>query len=91
MTTSLPIDERLMKELVAQAERESLPIQEFVERTIRRGLSAGEAAPVRQRFVQRTYAMGQPKVPLDKALSLAAELDDEETIRKMTDRETRRR
>jgi hypothetical protein len=40
--------------------------------------------PRAKRFVQKTYAMGlQEGVNLDKALSLAYAMEDEETIRKM--------
>jgi len=31
----------------------------------------------------RTFRMGRPRIPLDKALQLAGELEDEELIRKM--------
>lgn len=33
--------------------------------------------------ITRTYRMGEPLVPLDKALQLAAQLEDDEIIRKM--------
>ena len=34
-------------------------------------------------FVQRAYDLGEPLVDLTKALSLAADLEDEEIVRKM--------
>ncbi|MGH3666284.1 MAG: CopG family transcriptional regulator [Egibacteraceae bacterium] len=41
-------------------------------------------APDRTPFETPTYAMGhEPGVPLDKALRLAAELEDEELVRKL--------
>jgi len=36
-----------------------------------------------KRFRTTTFAMGKPAVPIDKALRLAAELEDEEIIRKL--------
>ena len=35
-------------------------------------------------FVQKTFAMGRPKVDLDKASALAARLEDEEVVCKQT-------
>lgn len=45
------------------------------------------AAPARRRaFRTPTYQMGQPAVPLEKALRLAGELEDEELLRKIAAR-----
>ncbi len=41
---------------------------------------------VRSEFRTRTFHMGPPALPLDKALRLAAELEDEELIRKLAAR-----
>ena len=48
--------------------------------------AAIRASSVRQRrvsFHTRTFDMGEPTIPLDKALRLAGELEDEEIIRKL--------
>lgn len=37
----------------------------------------------RKSFRGRTFDMGAPAIPLDKALQLAADLEDEELVRKM--------
>lgn len=48
---------------------------------IRSGLTVGrpEGAP----YALQPRSLGQPMVPLTKALQLAAELDDEEIVRKL--------
>ena len=56
-----------------------------VHRTLRAGLDRPRSDGSRTRpFVQKTVAMGRPKVDLDKALALAARLEDEEVVRKQT-------
>jgi hypothetical protein len=49
--------------------------------TLRAGLARGGERP---RFRQRTHALhARPGINLDKALQLAAELEDDEIIRKL--------
>lgn len=43
----------------------------------------GAADPVRNRFRTATADLGVPTVNLDRALQVAAELEDEELVRKM--------
>ena len=44
-----------------------------------------DSAPKRQApFKQPTRAMGKPRINLDKALAVAARLEDEETIRRLS-------
>lgn len=47
------------------------------------GLRAGLAGEARQPFRTATFSMGHPRVPLDKALQLAGQMEDEEILRKM--------
>lgn len=46
-------------------------------------LRSGLTPTPRQAFRTPTFSMGPPAVPLDKALQLAGELEDEEILRKM--------
>jgi hypothetical protein len=64
---------RLMRE-------RGLTFKEAVNTAIRAG-----AAPTRRprRTPTPAYAMGLPAVPLDKALRIAANLEDEELLRKL--------
>ncbi len=47
-------------------------------------IRALEACRVGGRYRQKTYAMGAPRVNLDKALALAAKLEDDEIARKLS-------
>jgi len=60
--------------------RHGLSFQEAVNRAVRAGLGS----KTKRRFRQRSFAMGfRPEVSYDKALQLAARLEDEELIRKL--------
>ena len=67
---------RLMRE-------RGLTFKEALNEAIR----AGVPGPGRRRaFRTPTFDMGQPALPLDKALRLAGELEDEELLRKLAAR-----
>lgn len=65
---------RLMRE-------RGLTFKQAVNEAIRAGTTPRRAAATR--FRTRTFDMGEPKLPLDKALRLAGELEDAEIIRKL--------
>jgi hypothetical protein len=67
---------RLMRE-------RGLTFKQALNQAVRDGL-----APRRPRraFRTPTFAMGQPTIALDKALRLAADLEDDEIIRKLAQR-----
>ena len=70
--------------LVAKAMRErGLTFKQVVNEAIRAGLGGAEASGG-LRVAARP--MGTPVVPLTKALALAAELEDEEIVRKLVTR-----
>ena len=55
------------------------------EEVYRGGLKVqGEEADKGRPFRQKTFRMGSPRIDIDKALALAAALEDEEVIRKMS-------
>ena len=82
MRTTVDIDTHLLKKLRADAERRGVSFKDALAGALRRGLDESvKAAPLKP-YVCPTYRMGA-LINLDKALSLADELDDEETIRKM--------
>ena len=58
----------------------NLTFKQAVNAAIRAG-APGKATVQAASF--RTFRMGRPRVPLDKALQLAGELEDEELIRKL--------
>ena len=53
------------------------------KQAVNEAIRAGTSQPRRRPFRVPTYNMGVPLVPLDKALQLAGELEDEELIRKL--------
>lgn len=85
MRSTVRIDDDLMDALKARAHAESVSLTRMLNRTLRAGLSATpKQASDRRPFKQKTYRMGTPRVEIDKALALAAALEDEEIIRKMS-------
>ena len=84
MRSTVRIDEDLMIELKARAHAESVSLTRMLNRTLRTGLTQRNRDGSRtRRFKQKTVSMGRPKVDLDKALALAARLEDEEIARKL--------
>jgi hypothetical protein len=84
MRTTVRIDDDLLRDLKRRAQKEKTSLTSVVNQAIRNGLKASETtirAP--RRFRQKTFSMGPPLVDLTKALALAAELEDEELIRRM--------
>jgi hypothetical protein len=57
------------------------------KQAVNEAIRAGSATPRRRRaFRTRTFDMGPTRIPLDKAMRLAAELEDEELLRKIAAR-----
>jgi hypothetical protein len=84
MRTTVRIDDDLMTELKQRALREKVSLTRLVNRTLRLGLEPSRAAGPRRRFQQRVFSMGKPAVDLTKALAIAAALEDEEVLRKLS-------
>jgi hypothetical protein len=84
MRTTVRIDDDLMIELKTRAHAESVSLTRMLNRTLRTGLAQRKPDGQRtRRFKQKTVSMGRPKVDIDKALALAAQLEDEEIARKL--------
>lgn len=84
MRTTVTLDPDV-EALIHKVMRERrISFKEALNQAVRAGMAA-QAPP--QRFRTPTFDMGfDPSVPLDKALRLAAELEDEELIRKLASR-----
>jgi hypothetical protein len=85
MRTTIDIDAHLLKRLRADAARRGVTFKEAVAGAIRRGLDMPPTRAHAGGFRMPTFAMGDPLpgVNLDKALSLASALEDEEIARKL--------
>ena len=87
MRTTVQIDDDLLRDLKEQAHREGTSLAKLINRVLRRGMSAREQAnrPARP-YREKTFRMGEPRVNLDKALALAASLEDDEVREKLVRR-----
>jgi len=82
MRTTVTLDPDLAARLKALARERGVSFKEALNTALRRGLSeGGEAA--RPYRVPARHAGLKPGIDLTKALQLAAELEDEEIIRKL--------
>ena len=80
MRTTVTLDTDVAEELKAIARRKNVPFKQVLNSTVRAGLASERAG--RRPFVQQTYPMGA-KVDLTKALQMAYDLEDAETMRKL--------
>ena len=77
------IDDDLLSDLKRRAQAEQLSLTELINRLLRIGIEAASAPSRRRRFRQKTFSMGEPRADLNKTLKMAAELEDEEIVRKL--------
>jgi len=87
MRTTVQIDDDLMRELRSRAHLEGTSLTKLINRVLRQGIQAMRKGnkPAR-RYREKTFSMGEPKVDLDRALALAAAMEDEEIRRKLAQR-----
>ena len=87
MRTTVRIDDSLLGELKNEARREGLSLTKLIQRVLCRGLAAirQERRPAGD-YRETTFAMGQPRMNLDRAVGLAAALEDEQILRKLAER-----
>lgn len=85
MRTTVRLEDASMRELKRLASKEGVSLTQLLNRVVKLGLRAmsGKKAKPQKRFRQKTYDMGEARFPVDKALAFAAQLEDEETIRKL--------
>jgi hypothetical protein len=84
MRTTIRIDDELLQRLKEQTRKENISLTRLLDRTLRAGMQAwGKPGRPRRRHREQTHAMGVPRMKLDKALALAAALEDEEIVREM--------
>ena len=81
MRTTLRIDDDLFRELKKRATSEGLTLSELVNLALRQSLST-EKRP-RRVFRQKTRDLGRPSFDITKANAVAAELEDQDILRKL--------
>jgi hypothetical protein len=84
MRTTLTIDDAIMQKLKEEAHRSGRSMKSVVNMALEIGLRNLDRNPRQKKYHLKTYSMGRPQaVSLDKALQIAAALEDEEIVRKM--------
>jgi len=82
MRTTVTLDPDVAAKLQETARERGISFKEALNTSVRRGLEGGGAASRPYRL--RTRRLGvRPGVDLDRALRLAGELEDAETVRKL--------
>ena len=84
MRTTLTLDDRVAKALKALAHRSGKPFKQVVNETLEAGLVARET-PKPRPYRLKPVSLGgvSPGIDLNKALRLAAALEDEEIAREL--------
>ncbi|MEW6280642.1 MAG: hypothetical protein AB1758_18600 [Candidatus Eremiobacterota bacterium] len=84
MRTTVNIRDDVLRRLQKEAERTGSSLTETLNRVLVQGLDRVAPESPRTRYRARTFSMGHPAAfNVDKALSFAASLEDEETLRKL--------
>ena len=81
MRTTITLEADVATRLQAFSRRTGKTFKQAVNEAVREGLSSPKSTRA-EPFVQPTHAMGKIKADLTKALSLAAEIDDQAAIAK---------
>jgi hypothetical protein len=82
MRTTVTLDPDVAAKLKQMAREHGISFKEALNSNVRRGLEGGEAGSQPYRVPTRRLGV-RPGVNLDKALQLAGELEDAETVRKL--------
>jgi hypothetical protein len=83
MRTTVTLDPDVAAKLKRLARERDVSFKEALNSTVRRGLGRGEAKPRPYRLPPPQRMGARSGVNLDKALQLAGEMEDAETIRKL--------
>lgn len=87
MRTTLAIADDILRELRDRAHRTGVSLTRVANDTLRAGLDRRADRLRRRRPYREEVAdLGEPRVDLDRALTIAARLEDEETLRKVEQR-----
>lgn len=85
MRTTLTIEDQVMHELKEVAHRRRKPLKTVVNEALRQGLKQLRQPVTPKKFRSPTFSLGHPPtINLDKALTIASALEDDEISRKLT-------
>jgi len=83
MRTTLNIDDDLVRQLKREAHKSHTPLRRLVNTALRKGMTELQPRRPKTPYACPVFPMGEPKINLDKALSLAASLEDVEVLREL--------
>ncbi len=84
MRTTLNIDDYILRQIKEEAHRSGRPLKKVVNEALREGLEQLQRPVPTIPYKCKTYAKGYPpRIDFDKALELAAALEDMEITRKL--------
>lgn len=83
MRTTLNLDDDLVRQFKREAHRSHTPLCRLVNAALRRGMMELRPRRAKTPYVCPVFSMGESRVNLDKALSLAASLEDAEVLREL--------
>ncbi len=83
MRTTVTLDPDVAAKLKEEMRRKDISFKEALNSSVRRGLERQETKPRPYKLPPPQRMGARPGVNLDKALQLAGELEDAETIRKL--------
>jgi len=83
MRTTVNIRDNLLQRLKLEAERSGTSLTDWVNRAIEKGLERLSPQAEAATYQSPTFSMGQPNFDPDKALRYTADLEDDETLRKL--------
>ena len=76
--TTMRIEEDLLLEIRHRAREEHVSMNRMINRLLRRGLHVPEEK--RQKFTQKTFDLGKPRIDITKTSAVLAALDDERRV-----------
>jgi hypothetical protein len=85
MRTTLTIEDQVMHELKEVAHRRRKPLKAVVNEALRQGLKHLRQPAAPKKYKSPAFSLGHPPtINLDKALTIASALEDDEISRKLT-------
>jgi Ribbon-helix-helix protein, copG family len=84
MRTTVTLDDDVAAKLKEEARRQNRSFKEILNISVRRGLRAGTTTAADPYQVRPRALRARPRVDLDRALQLAGDLEDAETLRRLS-------
>lgn len=83
MRTTINIEDRLLGRLKTEAKKAGVSLTQLANQALELGLQKISPSPSKESRPLRTFALGEPRFDIDKALSLAGTLEDEAVVHKL--------